>query len=292
VLKPAEVPKVVVGSRAEAKALRTLAEQAERDREASAKASAKQAKQLSAVRQHAETVAADGTATWTLADAAIALGVLVAALVAKELVLGSRAVEAMPASGQALARAVVLGGFYTLQLFALVFLAHRHGLRLAGAFGLRRLGRTLAHRATSAVLVVGLLLATRLASLLWGSLSSAAGWGPPGSGELTEVFGSGGGGLALTVLMVVLIGPFVEELVFRGVVLGAAGPRWGMWPAIVGSASLFALAHMTAWAFVPTLVLGIALGWLAWTRGSLWPAIALHALYNGVVVGAAFWLAR
>lgn len=292
VLKPAEVPKVAVGSRAEAKALRTLAEQAERDRAEARKASEKHAKQVSAIRQHAETVAADGTAAWTLADAGIAVAALVAGLVLKELALGSRVVAVMPASGQALARAVVLAGFYALQLAALVVLAHRHGLTVAGAFGLRGLGRSAAHRATSAALVVALLVATRAAALLWGVLSSAVGWGPPVRGELTGVFGAGGGGLALSVLMVVLVGPFVEELVFRGVVLGAAGPRWGMWPAIAGSAVLFALAHLTAWAFVPTLVLGCALGWLAWTRGSLWPAIALHALYNGLVVSAAFWLAR
>ncbi len=148
------------------------------------------------------------------------------------------------------------------------------------------------HRLVSVGLVVGLLLATRVAALLWGVMSAAAGWGPPVRGEFTEVFGTGGGGLLLAVLMVVLAGPFVEELTFRGVVLGAAGPRWGMWPAIVVSAALFAFAHVTAWAVVPTFVLGIALGWLAWTRGSVWPAIALHTLYNGVVVGAVFWLVR
>ena len=146
-------------------------------------------------------------------------------------------------------------------------MAHRHGIRLSQAFGLGRLGRSMAHRLVSAGLVVGLLLATRAAALLWGVMSAAAGWGPPVRGEFTEVFGTGGGGLLLAVLMVVLAGPFVEELTFRGVVLGAVGPRWGMWPAIVASAGLFALAHVTAWALVPTFVLGIALGWLAWTRG-------------------------
>ena len=123
-------------------------------------------------------------------------------------------------------------------------------------------------------------------------MSAAAGVGSARAREFTELFGMGGGGLLLAVLMVVLAGPFVEEIAFRGVVLGAAGPRWGMWPAIVASAALFAFAHVTAWMVVPTFVLGIALGWLAWTRGSVWPAIALHVLYNGVVVGAAFWLAR
>ena len=292
VLKPTDVPKVVVGSRAEAKALRTLAEQAERDRAASSKASAKQAKQQTAIQKRTEMVAADGTATWTLSDAGVMVAVLVMGLVAKELALNSRVVEVMPRAGQTGARAVVLGGFYALQLAALTLLAHRHGSTLVEAFGLRRLGRSVSHRIGSAGLVVALLFATRLAALLWGVLSRAVGWNPPAKEELTAVFGAGGGGLALSVLMVVLVGPIVEELVFRGVVLDSAGRRWGMWSAILGSAALFSLAHVTAWAVVPTFVLGIALGWLAWTRGSLWPAIALHSLYNAVVVGAAFWLAR
>ncbi len=292
VLRPTDVPKVVVGSRAEAKALRTLAEQAQRDQAASAKASTKQAKQQSALQKRAELVSADGTATWTLTDAGIMLAVLVVGVVGKELAMGSRVVEAVPPGGQAGARAVVLGGFYALQLVALAYVSHRHGSTIATAFGLGRLGRSVRHRLGSAALVVVLLFATRLAALLWGVTSRAAGWNPPAMEELTAVFGAGGGGLALSALMVVLVGPFVEELVFRGVVLDAAGRRWGMWAAIVGSAGLFAAAHGTAWAVVPTFVLGVALGWLAWTRGSLWPAIALHSLYNGVVVAAAFWLAR
>jgi membrane protease YdiL (CAAX protease family) len=37
------------------------------------------------------------------------------------------------------------------------------------------------------------------------------------------------------------------------------------------------------------LVLGVALGWLAWRQRSVWPAIALHSLYNAVAVAAAFY---
>jgi membrane protease YdiL (CAAX protease family) len=41
---------------------------------------------------------------------------------------------------------------------------------------------------------------------------------------------------------------------------------------------------------MPMVLLGVALGWLAWWRRGLWPAIVLHALYNGASVAAAFWL--
>ena len=39
-------------------------------------------------------------------------------------------------------------------------------------------------------------------------------------------------------------------------------------------------------------IVQVALGWLAWTRRSLWPAIGLHVLYNAVAVAAAFMLPR
>jgi len=290
ILKPGDVPKVVVGSRAEAKALRKAAEQSERDRAAALKDTARQAKVVRANEQRSELVANDGTARWTLGDAGIALAVMAVGVAGKEAMLASRIVAAVPSAGQAGARAVVLGLFYTAQCVALVFLSRRHGATLASAFGLGRLGRSAAHKAVSAGLVIGFLVATRLAGLLWGAGTQAAGWNPPAKEQLTAVFGAGGGGLVLAVLMVVVVGPIVEELVFRGVVLTAAGARWGMWPSVLGTSALFALAHGTLWAFAPTFMLGVALGWLAWTRGSLWPSIALHALYNGVVVGAAFWL--
>lgn len=286
-----EIPTVVVGSRAEAKALRKFADTSEKKKAAKAK-SERRREQVERSSAHLAACAeADGTALWSVGDAAIAIGTLAVALVAKQLVLGSQVVSVMPATGQVVARALAMAGYYFIQIIALMYLASRHGMRLSCAFGLGRLGRSWAHRFGSAALVAGLLVITRSAALLWGAFAQAIGWQPPVRAELPAVFGAGTAGLALSVAMVVLATPMVEEMVFRGVVMRTLGRSWGMWPAIVGSAAIFALSHATAWALVPTLVLGVALGWLAWTRESLWPAIALHVLYNGVVVAAAFWMA-
>jgi membrane protease YdiL (CAAX protease family) len=197
----------------------------------------------------------------------------------------------MPPSGQVAARAVALGGFYTAQVGVLAFLAHRHGSMLPEAFGLRsrdRVGPGAIAGATG--LVALLLLATRAASTAWGALAQAAGWMPPPTEALTAVFGGGGLGLGLAVAMVVVVAPFAEELAFRGVIARALSGRFGARAGIIGSAAVFSAYHGTAWVLVPTFVLGCALAWLALTRRSLWPAITLHALYNAVVVAAAFWL--
>jgi len=291
-LKPGEVPKVVVGSRAEAKAVRKAAEDAEKTRASVAKATVKQAKHAATCDERATLVAGDGLAAWTLQDAGIMLAVLALSVLLKNAALESRAVEVMPASAQIGARALVLGAFYSAQTIALVALSRRHGATLVGAFGLGRLGRSWSHRFVSAGLVVALFALTRIAALLWGAITQALGWNPPVRAELTAVFGAGGVGLGLSVLLVAVLGPVVEEMAFRGVVQRAGATRWGMWPSIVAAAVAFSLAHGTAWVIVPTFVMGTAAGWLAWSRGSLWPAIALHVLYNASAVAAAFWVVR
>lgn len=89
----------------------------------------------------------------------------------------------------------------------------------------------------------------------------------------------------LLVLMVVGVAPFVEELVFRGVLLSGLARRLPMAWAVVISALIFGTAHLPdfsfAWYPVPALiVLGLVLGWLRVYSHSLWPSITLHATNN------------
>lgn len=289
--EPRSQLKVAVGSRAEAKAARRAAEDARRAAERTARAQGRRAASHDRVARVIEIDEAEGRASWTMLDAGAVLATMAASLFASDALLGSTALALMPPEAQYVARAVVLGVFHALQLAMLAFLSGKHGASLSRAFGLRRLGRGAGPVLATAGLVVTLLVATRAFAALWGITARAAGWAPPATGEITAVFGAGGGGLLVAIAIVVLFGPFVEELAFRGVLLRALGERLGMWPAISGSAALFASYHLTAWGFVPLFALGIACGWLAWTRRTIWGAVALHALSNAVVVGAAYWLA-
>ena len=325
-----DVPKVVVGSRAEAKAVRKAAEQASKqatkaaktatrsnvvplplarraDRDASAPNRAAQAPRSDRGAQQAGASAAAaarplgapqfGAVVWALPDVGVVLGLLLVTLLAKNALLALPAVGLMPASGRMATRAVVLACFYALQFGGLAFLASRHSMGLAEAFGLGRHAHPKAE-ATSApgsvALVLLLLLGTEVISVGYGLAMQALGWKQPLalSSDLAAVFGGGTVGLVIAVVLVALVAPLAEELAFRGVLLPAFGRRWGMWPSIVISSVLFASYHMNLWMVFPTVILGAALGWLAWTRRSLWPAIALHVLYNGVAVAAAFLLAR
>jgi membrane protease YdiL (CAAX protease family)/ferredoxin len=107
---------------------------------------------------------------------------------------------------------------------------------------------------------------------------------PSASTDLTAAFGPGAIGVVLTVVVVAVLGPVIEEAMLRGVLLGAVRPRIGVWPAIVLSAVVFALLHASVWSLLPLTVLGVGLGWLAARSRSLWPAIFAHVVYNAVLL--------
>jgi membrane protease YdiL (CAAX protease family) len=245
-----------------------------------------------------------GTVTWGVVDLLLVLGILLLTVLAKDAVLGLHAVGLMPAAGRTFVRAAVLGVYYSLQLAAFAWLAARHKATLSGGFGLaggRNVDGASGAAETAAPSAAGslgfvlvLFVGTELFAISYGLLMQALGLSQPErlSSDLSAVFGSGGVGLALSILLVALVAPFIEELAFRGVVLPVLGSQFGMWPAIAGSALIYAAYHFSLWLFPPTLVLGLALGWLAWTRRSLWPAILLHVLYNATAVAAGFFVAR
>jgi len=84
------------------------------------------------------------------------------------------------------------------------------------------------------------------------------------------------------VLYIVVIGPVIEELVFRGAILRHLQP-YGVNFAIVTQALLFGLYHMNFFQSLHAFLLGLVLGYLA-VRFSLKWAIALHILNNGMSV--------
>jgi sodium transport system permease protein len=96
----------------------------------------------------------------------------------------------------------------------------------------------------------------------------------------------------LLVLGVLALAPAVlEELFFRGYLLRAlAGNSGSPGKAILGTAILFAVFHLLVTdslaieRLLPSLLLGLVLGQLAWTSGSVWPGMLLHALHNGIVI--------
>lgn len=90
-------------------------------------------------------------------------------------------------------------------------------------------------------------------------------------------------------LMVVGVGPLVEELLFRGVLLSALMRRCSLGWAIAISSAAFALVHLPGlqfqWYAVPALaLLALVLAWLRLHSASIWPAVVAHAANNLLAV--------
>ncbi|MBQ7584582.1 MAG: CPBP family intramembrane metalloprotease [Lachnospiraceae bacterium] len=89
-----------------------------------------------------------------------------------------------------------------------------------------------------------------------------------------------------------LLGPVVEELVFRGIILGGLRTTGRIFSAIVLSALLFGLAHMNINQFSYTLCVGIFWGLLVEATGSIVPSLICHVMMNSVSVMMAFLLEK
>jgi membrane protease YdiL (CAAX protease family) len=83
--------------------------------------------------------------------------------------------------------------------------------------------------------------------------------------------------------MAVLIAPFTEEYLFRGLLFRALDREWGGWRAVVGSAAFFAIYHPPL-SWLPVALLGMANALLFKQTGRLEPCVILHMVYNAVVL--------
>lgn len=91
------------------------------------------------------------------------------------------------------------------------------------------------------------------------------------------------GPLLATALVVIVIAPCFEELLFRGALLPHLATKWGWTPAILVSGLLFGAIHLQP-AGLPTLgALGVILGAAFRRGGGLLSPILVHALWNGAV---------
>ena len=78
--------------------------------------------------------------------------------------------------------------------------------------------------------------------------------------------------------------PVIEELFFRGLLFRSLRRRFGPWPAIVGSAVVFGLAHFELLQLPALIAFGLVLGFMAEKSGRLGPGIVAHAAFNAATV--------
>jgi membrane protease YdiL (CAAX protease family) len=92
---------------------------------------------------------------------------------------------------------------------------------------------------------------------------------------------------ALIVFTAVVVVPFVEELIFRGMIQTMLRSYLKPWPAIFVASLVFIIFHANPEHWFALFALSICLGYTYEKSGSLFRAIFVHALFNGMSVLAA-----
>jgi hypothetical protein len=91
------------------------------------------------------------------------------------------------------------------------------------------------------------------------------------------------GAYAANAVVIAVVAPIVEELMFRGAGYSLLA-RFGQVVAIVAVGVLFGLVHGLIAGLVVLSVFGIGLAWLRAKTDSVYPCIAVHALFNAVAL--------
>ncbi len=82
------------------------------------------------------------------------------------------------------------------------------------------------------------------------------------------------------IMVVVIVVPILEELLYRALFLRGFTLRYGRPTAVLLSSLLFVIIHMNPWGFISIFLSGCLLAWLMYKTHSIWPCILWHGVYN------------
>jgi membrane protease YdiL (CAAX protease family) len=155
-----------------------------------------------------------------------------------------------------------------------ILLAIASGLDLRKAFGLRRPASWPAAIGWSfGLLVAFFAIAAALEPVLGGGEEQGL---DPSGWRSDRAFA-----FVLNAIVIAGVAPVVEELMYRGIGFTLLAPL-GINGAIVVIGIAFALSHGLIRAFPVLFLIGAGLAYLRWRTGSIYPAIILHACFNGI----------
>lgn len=89
-----------------------------------------------------------------------------------------------------------------------------------------------------------------------------------------------GASMVLLVVMVCIGAPIVEELVYRGLLLGSLAARFNHAPSLVAASLLFAIVHFRPVEYPGLLVIGLVCGAGLLLTGRIATAVACHVGFN------------
>lgn len=84
------------------------------------------------------------------------------------------------------------------------------------------------------------------------------------------------------ILAVAIIGPVLEEMLFRGAITKELLKQYEPSKAILISGLIFGIFHLNPAQIFPAMLIGFVLAWLYWRTGSLIPGILIHIVNNSL----------
>ena len=105
----------------------------------------------------------------------------------------------------------------------------------------------------------------------------------------TEPFYNEGYGFGMAVLMVCVHPAVFEELAFRGVIQSSLQLVMGTVAAIVVSAMMFGVLHLSMPSMPHLVIIGLVLAWMRVKTGSLYPGMVMHFTHNLLVISSERW---
>jgi len=185
----------------------------------------------------------------------------------------------------------VLGvlSFHGVGLVLVHVFVREHGTtwREAFGFGEPRLGRALFLAVLVAIMIMPIALSLRELSARFLSRFEVT----PQPQEAVRVMqeATSPAELAVYGLFAILIAPFVEELIFRGVLYPTLKQNGYRRLALWGTSFFFAVTHANLAALLPLTVLAVILTFLYETTNNLAAPIVTHSLFNAVNYGFMIW---
>ncbi|MBN4084728.1 CPBP family intramembrane metalloprotease [Flavobacteriaceae bacterium AH-315-B10] len=99
-------------------------------------------------------------------------------------------------------------------------------------------------------------------------------------------------GLTISVLLVAVIVPFSEEIIFRGIIFSSSEKHIGFKFANILQAFLFAVVHFSLHLFIFYFIFGLILGYTVKKTNGLLTAIIFHAINNFFVLLLLYYISR
>lgn len=128
------------------------------------------------------------------------------------------------------------------------------------------------------VLLLPLILAL---GIFWRALCEVLGIElPPEQQVLARLVDLEGSACVQALLVAVVVGPFLEELVFRGFLQRVLVSWLGVYNGVVATALLFAVGFHEFSVFLPLFALALLLGALRQASASVWTSVLVHAASN------------